>query len=73
LLFKESKFAFPKSFISFIIGDEFISIRLKDKEIKHMKDRMLLDQQGKTGQQLLTEKKLSDFIENERRLTQEIE
>ncbi|EAS03779.1 amine-terminal domain guanylate-binding protein (macronuclear) [Tetrahymena thermophila SB210] len=48
-------------------------IRRLNKEIKQLKENMLVEKHGKLGNQMLNEKKLADFIENEKKLLLEIE
>ena len=46
-------------------------IRKMQKELKNYKEKIHIDQQTKSGNHL--EKKLSEFIDNEKRLLNEIE
>lgn len=48
-------------------------IRRLTKEIKQFKDQQLIDQHGKMGNQLLSEKKFAELLDNEKRLQQEVE
>lgn len=54
---------------------ETYEIRIKklEKELKAATDKNLLDSHGKIGNQLLNEKKLADYMDNEKRLNQEID
>lgn len=50
-----------------------VKVRKLEKELKTANDKLLLDNHGKVGNQLLNEKKLSEFMENEKRLFAEID
>ncbi|CAD8065990.1 unnamed protein product [Paramecium primaurelia] len=56
-----------------IVQDYEDKIRRLQKEVKTHKDKILIDQHGKIGNQLLSEKKFAEMLDNEKRLQQEIE
>ena len=56
-----------------VVQDYEDKIRRVQKELKQQKDKLLIDQHGKLGNQLLTEKKFAELLDNEKRLQQELE
>lgn len=48
-------------------------IKKLEAESKNLKNKMAMDQHGKIGNQLLSEKKFAEMLDNEKRLQQEIE
>lgn len=44
-----------------------------EKELKNLKEKLILDTHGKLGSQTINEKKLTEFMENEKRLQNDIE
>ena len=50
-----------------------VKVRKLEKELKTANDKLLLDNHGKVGNQLMNEKKLSEFMENEKRLFADID
>ena len=56
-----------------MVQDYEDKVRRVQKELKAHKDKMLIDQHGKLGNQLLSEKKFAEMLENEKRLQQEID
>lgn len=50
-----------------------IRIKKLEKELKTVNDKNLLESHGKIGNQLLNEKKLAEYMDNEKRLNQELD
>ena len=48
-------------------------IKRLQKELKQMKEHSYIEKFGKAGNQLMNEKKLAEFLENEKRMLQEID
>ena len=57
-----------------VSADEYEDkIRKLEKELKALNDKLMLDTHGKLGNQVLNEKKINELVENEKRLTIEVE
>ncbi len=48
-------------------------IKTKEKELKELSEKEMLDSRGRLGNQLFNEKKLMELMENEKKLYMEIE
>ena len=48
-------------------------IRKLERELKALNDKLMLDTHGKLGNQVLNEKKINELIENEKRMSSEVE
>lgn len=56
-----------------VVADYEDKLRVQCREIKQQKDQQMMVQHGKQGNQLLSEKKFSEMLDNEKRLQQEID
>lgn len=56
-----------------MVQDYEDKIRRLSKEMKQHKDQQLFDQHGKMGNQLMSEKKFADMLDNEKKLQQEVD
>lgn len=55
------------------VNDYDDKIKRLQKELKQMKEHSYIEKFGKAGNQLMNEKKLAEFLENEKRMLQEID
>ena len=56
-----------------VVEDYQEKIKRLEKELRNVNDKLLIDEHGKIGSKILNEKKIVEFMENEKRLNQEIE